>query len=274
MNSVPVSAVPTDVRVAATAPLTAGAVADVALPATVSVPVPVLLVPYAVALPPPVALPLIVIVPDEELRAPTAVAADPPTTDPTIATVPDPAFCSPLAPDAVPPVTVPVTVPPPAAQYAAIFADPAVTLPVMFSVPVLTFRVPELAEPAPVVGLPVTLTVPVELLLTPNELDPAPPVGFPVMFSVPVLVLVAPCLLPVVADPTGFPVSVAELPDVPEYVTQVVDPAIALLPDPVSVNVTPFESVNPPPATAVVPAVVLTVFAVLFESTVTVKLLA
>ena len=86
----------------------------------------------------------------------------------------------------------------------------------MFKTPVVTFRVPELAEPAPAVGLPVTLTVPVELLLTPNDDDAAPPVGLPVMFSVPVLVFVAPCLLPVVADPTGLPTIVAELPVVPE----------------------------------------------------------
>jgi hypothetical protein len=139
----------------------------------------------------------------------------------------------------------------------------------MFIVP-LPDRAPEEAEPTPETGLPTMLRVPVELFTAPNELADAPPVGFPVMLSVPVLVFVAPWRLPVVADASGLPTNVAELPEVPEYVTHVVDPAIALLPDPVNVNVTPFASVKPPPATAVVPAVVLTVFAVRSESTVTV----
>jgi hypothetical protein len=45
IQSAPVSAVPTDVNVALVMPLTAGAVADVAFPATVNVPAPVLLAP-------------------------------------------------------------------------------------------------------------------------------------------------------------------------------------------------------------------------------------
>jgi hypothetical protein len=219
-------------------------------------------------------LPLIVVVPDPEFRTPFAFAAEPPTADPTIATVPDPAFCTPLTPEELPPVTVPVTVPPPPAQYAAIPLELPITFPVILIVPVLTFRVPDDADPAPAAGDPVTFTVPVELLFTPKEEDDPPPVGFPVIFKVPVEVFVAPCRLPVVDDPVGLPSIVAEFPDVPEYVIHVVEPAIALPPDPESVSVIPLDSVKPPPATAVVPAVVRTVFAVRLESTVTVKPLA
>ena len=79
-----------------------------------------------------------------------------------------------------------------------------------------TFLAPVLADPAPPTGLPVIFIVPVEALFTPKDDDAAPPVGLPVIFKVPVLVLVAPCLDPVVADPTGFPIIVAEFPVVPE----------------------------------------------------------
>jgi LysM repeat protein len=76
--------------------------------------------------------------------------------------------------------------------------------------------------PVPVVQLPTMFSVPLEVLLVANAFDPLPPIQFPTI--------------------------VAELPDVPEKVTQTEfpkDPAKQF-----AVSVTPLESVNPPPAVA------------------------
>jgi hypothetical protein len=127
---------------------------------------------------------------------------------------------------------------------------PPVTVPVIEMVPAAALLAPVkfVLLPAPPITVPVIEIIPVELLcapLVPDAPEPVvPPNTFPFIFSVPVEVLFTPWQFAPVPAVT-FPTIDAELPEVPEKVTQVEVPAMQF-----AVSVTPLESVNPPPAVA------------------------
>ena len=244
---------PTALAAPFTMPVAADPELTVSIPAVVKLP-PVILAAEVIVLVaeikppvsmlPPVTLPLTLRVPDVTVAAPT-VAED--TADPIVA-VPVPTYI-PCADALLPPVTDPDTV----------------------IVPVELLPTPKQLAADPPVALPVKLTTPVELLLIPEQLTAPPPTAFAVIFNVPVDVTVIPNREDVPADPftvNPLPLMFSVFPLAAENVKQVVVPAVIWL---LTVSVLPpVDTVNEPPATAVVPAVVLRLATVISWSIVTV----
>jgi hypothetical protein len=161
-------------------------------------------------------------VPVELLKAPKALAPDPPMHDPVMLKTPTPVFCAPKAfwPD--PPVPVPPI------QEPVIFRDPVDAL----FAPIVLTPIQE----------PVIFSDPVDALCAPNAPEVDPPMQSPEIIKVPAVVFLAPCAV-LIEPPLTDPTMVAD--SVPEKSTHAAVPANTL-----EVSVTPFESVNDPPAVA------------------------
>lgn len=238
--------VPPDiVSVAVLELVTPAAVDAVMLPVIVTEPVLALLTPVAAAA---VILPLIATEPVELFKTPIPVDA---RTEPLIVTAPLPKFPTPYAAALLPPVTVPVMFTPPVVPRFPLYTQmpdevvPPVQLPMIVAVPLDALNIALEFDPK---QLPVIVVVPLLLFVTATPLKDDPLVQFPVIESVPLLVfitapktVVALAALAPVMLPTILAVDGEAAVNCKQFTF-----AVALLCVTLAVNVTPLLSVNMP----------------------------